>query len=91
MLEYVGTFEFLSTAEEVSRTWYLWAVVDDEDEVCAIHIGISSNIHCASGEILVCDCNSELRKHAFALAKEQHANPKPDDYEVIDHIDWRIQ
>ena len=69
MLEYAGTFKFFSTASTVWKTWHLWGVVDDDGEVCAIHYGISNDIHCASGEILLCDCDSELRLEAFKIAQ----------------------
>ncbi|MFT7507798.1 MAG: hypothetical protein ACI92I_000967 [Acidimicrobiales bacterium] len=89
MLEYTGTFEYTSDTDKVRRTWHLWGEVDDEGEVVAIHYGISSNFQCASGEVLKADCDSTLRKKAFAIAKEQLENPEPDDFEVIDQEDHR--
>jgi len=90
MLEYAGTFTFYSCADDVDKTWHLWAEVDDEGEVVAIHYGISSNLQCASGEVLKGDCDSRLRVEAFQIAKRRFENPEQGDGEVIDLEDRRV-
>jgi len=90
MLTYVGTFHFSSATDGHNKLWHLWGVQDDSGEVVAIHYGISSDIHCASGEVLVSDCDSELRVNAFTIAKEKlETHSSDDEFEVIDRGDRR--
>lgn len=89
MLTYMGTFLFLSSADQRWKTWHLWGIIDDEGDVVAIHYGISSNLQCASGEILRSDCDSDLRKKAFKVAEEWMPSPGEAECEVIDLGDRR--
>ena len=85
----MGTFLFLSSADQRRKTWHLWGTIDDEGGVVSIHYGISSNLQCASGEILRSDCDSDLRIKAFKVAEEWIASPNESECEVIDIGDCR--
>ncbi len=80
MIEQLGTF-FFTNSVGFTRKYFLWAVIDDEGDVCAIHYGTSNNHLLASGEVLRNDCDSKLRKFAFSVAEDRWEAGRIDDQE----------
>lgn len=87
MIEYLGTFHFTGN-DNYTRAYHLWAVIDDEGDICAIHYGISLDLQMASGEVIRKNCDSALRRKAFTIAEERwEAERIEDEPMLIDEED----
>ena len=89
MPEYLGTFMFYAPEDNFWHTWHIWGYADENNEIIAIHIGISILLQYSSGEITRADCGNELRKRAMKIADERMAKAMEGEFNVIELNDWR--